>query len=122
MKKAVNSEKVHDPFGPYSVAIEKNGTLYLSGQGPFDQNKQLIGEEIEEQTRQTLNNVKNILDDNGYGMEDVLKVTVYLADISLWDRFNQVYASYFPLPQPARTVVACQLNGMLVEIDGIAQK
>jgi len=123
VKRAITSTRVHEPFGPYSVAVEKNGTLYLSGQGPFDKNKQLVGDTIETQATQTLVNVKHILEDNGYALDHVVKVTVYLQDIGTWASFNQVYEAYFATaPLPARTVVACSLNGMLVEMDCVAVK
>lgn len=123
MKKAVSSPHVHEPFGPYSTAIEKNGVLYVSGQGPFDRNKRLVGDEILTQTRQTLENLLHLLQDNGYRLDDVVKVTVYLQEIADWGAFNAEYETVFANePRPARTVVSCKLNGMLVELDCIAAK
>ncbi|MCD9025302.1 RidA family protein [Cohnella silvisoli] len=123
MNRAVTSPRVHEPFGRYSIAVESNGMLFMSGQGPFDKDKRLVGDTIDSQAKQTLDNVKFILEDNGYSLADVVKVTVYLEDIGLWAAFNEVYASYFTTePLPARTVVGCSLNGMLVELDCIVVK
>jgi 2-iminobutanoate/2-iminopropanoate deaminase len=122
MKKQALSTRVHAPFGPYSVAIEKKGMLFLSGQGPFDPDQNLIGETIEQQTVQTMENIKSILVENNYHMDDVVKVTVYLQDIKMWGAFNVIYKTYFSDPMPARTAVSCQLNGFLVEIEAIAVK
>lgn len=120
MKLQRSSKHVHTPFGPYSIAIEKNGVLHVSGQGPFDKEKRLNGDEIIQQAKQTMDNLRHIIVDNGYQMDEIVKVTVYLQNISDWSAFNEVYATYFSDPMPARTVVACQLNGMLVEVDCVA--
>lgn len=123
MKRSISSPGVHEPFGHYSLAVETGGILFVSGQGPFDKEKRLVGDTMNSQAEQTLNNLKRLLEDNGYSLSDVVKVTVYLQDIGLWESFNEIYASYFvDDPLPARTVVACSLNGMLVELDCIAVK
>ncbi len=123
MKRAVTSTHVHEPFGHYSVAIEKKGHLFLSGQGPFDKNQQLVGITFESQAKQTLDNIQHLLEDNGYSLGDVVKVNVYLADIGMWSAFNKIYEAYFTAsPLPARTVIACSLNGFMLELDCVAIK
>ena len=79
-----------------------------------------MGETIEEQTRLTLENVKAVLEAGGAAMADVVKSTVHLSDLSLFDRYNQVYAEYFPDPKPVRTTVGSNLLGIMVEIDVVA--
>jgi 2-iminobutanoate/2-iminopropanoate deaminase len=80
----------------------------------------MVPDGIEAQTRQALENVSAILAAAGASLADVVKVTVHLADLQDFDRFNQVYASYFDEPRPARTTVGSQLLGILVEIDAVA--
>jgi 2-iminobutanoate/2-iminopropanoate deaminase len=117
-KKAVGSDRMHTPFGNYSNAILKDKTLYCAGVGPFDVNKQLVGkDDVVAQTEETLKNLRALLEDNGFVMDDVVRSTVYLSDIAHWGLFNETYGKYFTGPYPARTVVACQLNGFLVEIE-----
>src|SRR5690606_17048368 len=116
-KRAVHSDSISPVFGNYSSAVLKNDTLYLAGQGPFDKEQKLVGDDIVTQTHQTMKNIRCLLEDNGFQMDDIVRSTVYLADITHWAAFNEVYGQYFSTPYPARTVVACQLNGMLVEIE-----
>lgn len=121
-RRALSSSRVHPVFGNYSSAILKKNTLYLAGFGPFDVNQQLVGEDIIEQTHQTMRNIRNLLEDNGFGMGDIVRSTVYLSTIAHWEQFNEVYGQYFEAPYPARTVVACELNGFLVEVECTAVK
>jgi 2-iminobutanoate/2-iminopropanoate deaminase len=116
-KRAIQSDSIPPVFGHYSSAILKNDTLYLAGQGPFDKDQNLVGDDLVAQTHQTMKNIRWLLEDNGFQMDDIVRSTVYLADITHWAAFNEVYGQYFTAPYPARTVVACQLNGMLVEIE-----
>ena len=122
-KIAVGSDKMHSPFGNYSTAILKGNMMFLSGCGPFDVDKQLVGkDDIVAQTHQTMKNLRALLEDNGFSMDDVVRSTVYLSDIELWGKFNETYGQHFQEPYPARTVVACQLNGFMVEIECTAVK
>lgn len=104
----------------YSPGIRVNDFIFISGQGPIDADGKVVGETIEEQTRITLENVKAVLEAAGATLADVVKATVHLDDMSLFDRYNAVYKSYFPDPRPARTTVGSQLGDILVEIDVIA--
>jgi len=109
------------PGGAYSQALRVGDFVYTAGMGPWHPStRQVVGETIEEQTAQTLENIQAILNEAGLGMEDVVKSTVHLADLSLFARFNEVYTRYFPDPKPVRTTVGSQLIGILVEIDVVA--
>jgi 2-iminobutanoate/2-iminopropanoate deaminase len=79
-----------------------------------------VGATIEEQTTRVLENIKAILAAGGGSMADVVKVAAHLSDLSMFERYNRVYATYFPDPKPTRTTVGSQLPGILVEIDAIA--
>ena len=109
------------PVGPYSQGLKVGDFVFVAGQGSIDPvTQKVIGETIEEQTAQTLENLKVILAQAGATLGDVVKATVHLSDLALFSRFNVIYASYFPDPKPVRTTVGSQLPGILVEIDVIA--
>ena len=109
------------PSGAYSQGIRAGDFIFVSGQAPRDPvTGALIGTTIEEQTARTIENIKAILLAAGASLADVVKVTAHLSDMSLFDGYNRVYATYFPDPKPARTTVGSQLHGILVEIDAIA--
>ena len=120
-KQQIRTEKAPIPAGPYSQGLRVGDFIFVAGQGPNDPvTRKLAGETIEEQTAQTLLNVRAILEAAGASMADVVKTTVHLSDLSLFSRFNKVYESYFPDPKPVRTTVGSQLMGIMVEIDVIA--
>lgn len=109
--------------GPYSTVVRSGGFLFVSGQGPLaaDGSGPVRGT-IEEEARATLENLRAVLADAGARLDDVVKVTVFLADMVNFTRFNDVYKTYFPEQQPART---CIQAGRLpldfqVEIEAIA--
>lgn len=121
MKKQVSTKQGASPIGAYSQGLIAGDFVFTSGQGPLDPKTGLIvGETIEEQTARVLENIKVILEAAGASMSDVVKVAVHLSDLSLFQRFNKMYATYFPDPKPTRTTVGSQLLGILVEIDAIA--
>jgi 2-iminobutanoate/2-iminopropanoate deaminase len=110
---------------PYSPAIEAENMLFVSGQIAVDQSTgKLIEGGIEQQTRQALNNLKNVIEKAGYSLEDVVRCTVLLQDISFYARVNQVYMEYFPKDPPARMAFAVKdlPMGALIEIDALAIK
>ena len=121
-KQAILSDKAPRPGGAYSQAIRAGDFVYIAGQGGLDPaTRNLVGDTIEAQTKQALENVRSILESAGASMSDVVKSTVHLSDLSLFPRFNAIYAEYFPDPKPVRTTVGSQLvNNMLVEIDVVA--
>jgi 2-iminobutanoate/2-iminopropanoate deaminase len=121
-KQLIQTRAAPLPGGPYSQGMRVGDFIYTAGQVPIDPaTGQLAGETIEEQTAQVLENVRAILEASGASLADVVKTTVHLSDLSLFPRFNPVYAGYFPDPKPARTTVGSQLGaGILVEIDVVA--
>jgi 2-iminobutanoate/2-iminopropanoate deaminase len=107
--------------GAYSQGLRAGDFVFVSGQGPLDpKTGKVVGDTIEEQTTRVLENIKAILEAGEASMADVVKVSAHLSDMSLFERYNRVYASYFPDPKPTRTTVGSQLPGILVEIDAIA--
>ncbi|GIK42283.1 MAG: endoribonuclease [Chloroflexota bacterium] len=120
-KQQVSTKKGASPMGAYSQGLKAGDFVFVSGQGPLDPDTgKVVGETIEEQTTRTLENVKAILAAAGASMADVVKVSAHLSDLSLFDRYNKVYSTYFPDPKPTRTTVGSQLLGIMVEIDAIA--
>jgi reactive intermediate/imine deaminase len=120
-KQQIQTPNAPAPGGAYSQALRVGDFVYTAGTGPWHPvTKQVVGETIEEQTTQTLENIRAILDAAGLGMEDVVKTTVHLSDLSLFPRFNETYARFFPDPKPVRTTVGSILSGILVEIDVVA--
>ena len=121
---------IHTPnapaaIGPYSQAVQAGNMLFVSGQIPVDPaTGNFAGADIATQTRQSLTNVKNILEAAGYGLSDVVKTTVLLADIADFTAMNAVYAEFFTAPCPARACFAVKdlPKGALVEIEAIACK
>jgi 2-iminobutanoate/2-iminopropanoate deaminase len=110
------------PAGPFSRAVRVGDLLFLAGQIGTDASGRLVPGGIQAETRQTLENIRAELRRNGVGMERVAKCTVFLADMSEWGRMNEVYATFFPGPKPARS--AAGANGLAlgarVEIECIA--
>lgn len=120
-KQQIQTPNAPAPFGAYSQALRAGDFIYTAGTGPWHPaTRQVVGETIEAQAGQTLENIKAILAAAGLGMESVVKTTIHLSDLSLFPRFNTVYAQYFPDPKPARTTVGSQLSGILVMMEVIA--
>ena len=121
--RAIIANNAPPPAGHYAQAIEHGGLLYVSGQLPIDpqQDHQSLGP-IETQTAQALANLAAILKAAGSARERVLKVTVYIADIALWERVNAVYARFFGDHWPARAIVPTrELHfGFQIEIEAVA--
>lgn len=124
MKKIIASPLAPKAVGPYSQAVEANGTLYISGQLPIDASTGKMAETIEEQTRQSLTNLSYIAKEAGYDLSDAVKVTVLLDDIADFAAMNGVYAQFFTENMPARVCyeVAKLPMGAKVEIDAILAK
>lgn len=109
------------PKGPYTPAVRAGGFVYVSGQTPRDPaTGDLVGTTIDVQSRQTLANLQRVLEGAGASIDDVVSVTVYLADPALWDAFNVVYRDVFRDPYPSRTAVGVALRGILVEVSAVA--
>jgi 2-iminobutanoate/2-iminopropanoate deaminase len=112
------------PAGHYSPGIVHDGVLYVSGQLPIDPatGRKLAGEPIEAQAEQVLKNLDAVLTAAGTSRDRVLRTTIYLTDIGMWDAVNRVYAAFFGAHRPARTIVPTgPLHyGLLIELDAIA--
>ena len=105
-KKVIQTEGAPKAIGPYSQAIQAGNFLFLSGQIPLDpKTGELVKGDIRKQTQQVLENIKGILGSQGLGMEDVVKVTIFLKDIGNFNQVNEVYATYFLSSPPARSTV-----------------
>ncbi len=122
--KAINTTKAPAAIGPYSQAINSGaGIVFVSGQLPIDPATGSFPEGgVREQTRQSLLNAQAILKEAGLALGNVVKTTVFLADMSDFAAMNEVYASFFTAPYPARSAVAVKTlpKGALVEIECIA--
>jgi 2-iminobutanoate/2-iminopropanoate deaminase len=117
-KKVFYSDRAPKPKGPYSQAVINNWLLYISGQIPVDPvSGSLVRATIEEETEAVLNNIKIIVEEAGAKMDDVLKVTCYLADIDDFTRFNNVYEKYFSQKPPARTALQAGKLPLDVQIE-----
>lgn len=125
MKSVVITEKAPKAVGPYSQAVVTESLIFVSGQIPLDPKTGLIVEgDIKVQTKHAMENVIAILESADATIDNVIKVTVYLADIKDFTAFNEVYATYFTTNMPARSCVgvASLPKGALLEIDVIAQR
>ncbi|MBR2189435.1 MAG: RidA family protein [Eubacterium sp.] len=123
MNQAVHTDKAPAAIGPYSQAVKAGNTIYVSGQIPIDPAKgEFAGADIRTQTRQSLTNIRNILEAAGTDMGSVVKTTVLLADIADFAAMNEVYAEFFAEPYPARAAfqAAAIPKGALVEIEAVA--
>ncbi|MBN2093003.1 RidA family protein [candidate division KSB1 bacterium] len=121
--KTVFTTQAPVPAGHYSQAIIHNGLVFVSGQVPInpETGEKKVGT-IEEQTRQVLKNLAAILAASGSSLDQVLKVTVYISDITLWGQVNQIYAEFFGTHKPARAIVPTrELHyGFQIEVEAIA--
>lgn len=123
-KYEIQSKQGAPPRGAYSQGWRAGDFIFVTGTGPGDPaTGELVGDTIEAQTEQTIDNVSAILEADGASLGDVVKVTVHLSDTSLFARYNAVYARRFSKPYPVRTTVGSDLGhspGMLIEMDCIA--
>jgi 2-iminobutanoate/2-iminopropanoate deaminase len=123
MKNVISTTKAPAAIGPYSQAVRVGNLVYTSGQIPINPATGVFAEGgIKEQTRQSLLNVKAILEAAGLTMSDVVKTTVFMADMNDFADMNAVYAEFFSEPYPARSAVAVKAlpKGALVEIEVVA--
>lgn len=125
MKKLINTTKAPAAIGAYSQGVEMNGMLFVSGQIPFvPETMELVSEDVQEQTKQSLNNLMAILEEAGYGLNDVVKTTVFIKDMNEFGQINEVYGEFFGENKPARACVEVSRlpKDVKVEIDAIAIK
>lgn len=123
--KQISTQNAPAAIGPYSQAIEVNGFVYASGQLPIDPATGAFPDGgVKEQTRQSLLNVKSILEEAGLALSNVVKTTVYLADMGDFAAMNEVYSQFFAQPFPARSAIAVKAlpKGALVEVEVVAAR
>ena len=124
MKKKLETGNAPAAIGPYSQAVSADGLVFVSGQLPINpETGEFPSDDVSEQTYQSLNNIREILKEAGYGMENVLKTTVFLADMNDFAAMNAVYETFFTDPYPARAAfqVAKLPKGAKVEIEAVAK-
>jgi 2-iminobutanoate/2-iminopropanoate deaminase len=122
-KRVVQTDKAPKAIGPYSQAIQAGDFLFLSGQIPLDpRTGELVKGDVGQQTKQVLENIKGVLESQKLGMEDVVKVTIFLKNIANFNQVNEIYSTYFPTSPPARsTVEVARLpRDVEIEIEAIA--
>ena len=125
MKRIISTENAPQSIGPYSQAVEVNGTLYVSGQVPLNPGTMKVVEGgIKEQTTQVMKNIGAILEAAGYSYSDVVKSTCLLSDMKNFAAMNEVYGQFYTSDQPARAAFAVKELplSVLVEIETIAVK
>ncbi len=125
MKTVPMLKDVPKPLGPYSHVVVANDFIFIAGQAPrkpSDQPGKWAGTTITDQTQQCLRNIETILKGLGGTLSDAVKVTVYLADPSLYNKMNEAYGEFFTSEPPARSVarLGAEVTGLLVTIDAIA--
>lgn len=122
MKEKIFAKMAPVEIGAYSNAIKCGNIIFVSGQLPVNPETGKVPPTIQEQTKQVIANIRNILADAGATLDDVVKTTVYLQEMYLFSQMNEVYASEFNEPYPARTSLAAKemAQGSLVSIDVIA--
>lgn len=123
LKKVVFTEKAPKPIGPYSQAVCVNGWLFISGQIPIDPaTGEFVKGDFKAQVERVLENIKAIVEAAGGTLDNIVKVTVFLRDITKFAEFNEVYSRYFPSNPPARSAigVAALPRGAEVEVEAIA--
>ncbi len=125
MKQVINTERAPKAIGPYSQAILAGNTLYISGQVPIDPTTgKIVSHDISIQTEQVMQNIKAILEEAGFGFENVVKSTCLLSDMKNFAAMNEVYEKYYLVDSPARAAFAVKELplSVMIEIDTIAVK
>jgi 2-iminobutanoate/2-iminopropanoate deaminase len=125
MKKIITTDQAPAPIGPYSQAVGVNGFLFLSGQIPINPTTgELEQSSVKEETRQVMRNINAVLLEAGYDFSHIVKITIFLTDMSLFNEVNEVYGSFFKSNFPARETVAVKglPKGVNVEISATAYK
>ena len=123
MKEIIYTKNAPEPIGPYSQAIKVDSTVYVSGQIPLDpKSGHIVSNKVEEQTHQVISNLKSVLAAAGLTLEDVVKTSIFLTDLSQFGTVNEIYGSYFASSAPARETVEVNAlpKGSQVEISCVA--
>ena len=122
-KKVIHTQKAPNAIGPYSQAVQAGPFVFISGQIPIDPSTgELVTGEIRQQTRQVLENIRQILESQGLTLDQVVKTTIFLKDLGNFVPVNEVYATYFPDDPPARSTVEVSRlpKNVDIEIEAIA--
>lgn len=126
MKQVINTEHAPAPIGPYNQAVKAGGFLFVSGQIPIDpKNGEMVVDHIDSETRQVMENLKQVLKQAGYTFNDVVKTSIFLSDMELFNSVNSIYGEYFEKEvAPARETVAVKTlpKNVNLEISLIAYK
>ena len=125
MKKVIQTLKAPEPVGPYSQALEVDGILYCSGQiSIVPETGDILKGSITDQTKQVMKNVEAVLKEAGYSFSDIIKTTIFLTDLNDFQKVNEIYATCFNPPFPARSCiqVAALPKGVDVEVEVLAKK
>lgn len=122
--KAIKTNKAPEALGPYSQGIEVDGYIFTSGQIPADPATGDLKADIKEATKQSMENIKAILEEAGSSLDKVIKTTIYLTNMKAFGDVNEVYGTYFTDHKPARSCVEVLSlpKGSLIEIEAIAKK
>jgi 2-iminobutanoate/2-iminopropanoate deaminase len=121
MKEELFTPRAPAPGGPYSQGIKAGSRVYVAGQRPVDAATNTVPQSFAAQAELCLGNVRHVLEAGGATLDDVVAVNVFLADISHFAEFNEIYKKFFKKPYPTRTTISCALRGILVEINAIAE-
>jgi 2-iminobutanoate/2-iminopropanoate deaminase len=120
---ALQPAGVATPKAPYSPAVVSGDLVLTAGQVGFDENGDLVSDEIEAQARQVFDNLRRCLEAAGSSLDEVVKVNAFLADLADFDAYNEVYRQYFSAPYPARTTVQAGLApGLRIEVEAIGRR
>lgn len=125
MKSIINTSKSPEPIGPYNQAVKAGNFLYISGQIPLSVSTgQILTDDIAAETKQVMENLGFILEEAGYGFDDIIKTSIFLSDMDHFGAVNEVYGKYFGELAPARETVAVKTlpKNVRVEISAIAYK
>lgn len=120
--KLISTDQAPAAIGPYSQAVVVNGMVYTSGQIGMDETGKVVADDVVNQAHQVLKNLFYVLEEAGAHFNDVVKTTIFLADMDDFEKVNEVYAHYFGHHKPARSTVAVKTlpKNVLIEIDCIA--
>lgn len=116
-KQAVETRGAPAPSGAYSQAVTAGDYMFLSGQGPFDPDGNLVSDSFADQVRQVFSNLAAVAAEAGKTLADAVRVGVYLDDMDTFDEMNAIYSQTFPKPLPARTTIETPLPGFGIEVD-----
>jgi 2-iminobutanoate/2-iminopropanoate deaminase len=123
VKEFIKTPNAPQPLGPYSQGVRAGNFLFTAGQGPIDpKTGKMMDANIETQTRQTIENIRGIVEASGFTMRDIVKVSVFLKNADDFQKMNNVYKTFFPDNPPTRTTVEAKFvaANMLIEIEAIA--